>query len=133
MHHHVDLVESVRGGRKVETCRASLPHRCAHPEFLDDTDDLEPGIGVPGGRIVPIRDEAHLLADGIPPLQHLVHEALIDDRDPRTGREIGGIERATGENGSLQHVEVRRLDARDGRLAERQSWIRARDAGRLER
>ena len=79
----------------------------------------------------PSCDESHLLADGIPPLQHLVHEALIDNRDARTGREIGGIERATGENRSLQHVEVRRLDARDSRLAERRSWIRARDAGRL--
>ena len=64
----------------------------------------------------PSSSEPHLLADGIAPLQHLVHEALIDDRDGRAGREIGGGERAPGENGSLQHVEIRRIDAGDRRL-----------------
>ncbi len=54
VHHHVDPVESVRGGRKVETCRASLSRGCAHPELLHDADDLEPGIGALGGRIVRI-------------------------------------------------------------------------------
>jgi hypothetical protein len=71
-----------------------------------------------------------LLADGIPPLQHLVHEALIDDRDVHTRREIGGTERATGDDRGLQHVEIRWLDARDGRLVERQRCTGARVAGR---
>ena len=41
------------------------------------------------------------------------------------------MERAAGENGSLQHVEVRRIDARDIHFAERESLIRARDEGGL--
>jgi hypothetical protein len=42
----------------------------------------------------------------------------IDDRDPRVGREIAGGTRASGEHRRLEHVEVRRIDARDIHLPE---------------
>ena len=116
-----------RRDRKVESRRASFVRRCAHPELPYDANDLPP-VGVLGGRL-PILHEAHPLADGIPPLQYLVHEALIDNRDPRTGRQIAGIERASGENRSFQHVEVGRIDACDICLAERPSWICVRRRG----
>ena len=127
VHHHVDPVEEIRRAGNVEASRTSPPRRRRPRRALSRHRRSRTTDSAPRDRAA---GKAHLLADGISPLQHLVHKPLIDDRDSRAGAGIGRVERATGENGCLQHVEIRRIDRRDRRFAERRRCIRARRGAR---